>query len=164
LAESPRSSHPYARFLSPIRAKCQRLLGRTAAAEDVAQEAFLRLWKSDVGARAEAGVVMAWLYRTCTRLAIDELRRRRRDDGPELELDATPCSVDVAAGLEARRAIASLAGAVPEDELEAAVLCRVDGLSQSEAASVLAVSDRTVRRLLERFDERATPLRKELSS
>src|ERR1700733_4784723 len=71
LAESPRSSHPYARFLSPIRAKCQRLLGRTAAAEDVAQEAFLRLWKSDVGARAEAGVVMAWLYRTCTRLAID---------------------------------------------------------------------------------------------
>ena len=36
--------------------------------------------------------------------------------------------------MEARAAIASLAASVTEDELEAAVLCRVDGLTQPEAA------------------------------
>jgi RNA polymerase sigma-70 factor, ECF subfamily len=163
LAASPGSSHPYARFFPPIRAKCRRLLGATAAAEDVAQEAFLRLWKSDVGENGDARTVMAWLYRTCTRLAIDELRHRRRVDGSEADMEAVPCGVEIGACVDARRAIARLAGSVPEDELEVAALCRVDGLSQPEAALVLGVSDRTVRRLLERFDERAAPLRKELS-
>ena len=165
MAESPGSSHPYSRYFSPIRAKCRRLLGATAAAEDVAQEALLRLWKSDVGERGDARTIMAWLYRTCTRLAIDELRQRRKVDGQGGDDDAAsaPCGVDMSACIDARRAIATLAGSVPADELEVAVLCRVDGLSQPEAALVLGVSDRTVRRLLERFDERAAPLRKELS-
>jgi len=45
-----------------------------------------------------------------------------------------------------------------------AVLCRVDGLSQLEAATLLEVSERTVLRMLDRFDERTRSLRKELSS
>jgi RNA polymerase sigma-70 factor, ECF subfamily len=155
----------YARYLPPIQAKCRRLLGRSsAAAEDVAQETFLRLWKSDVAADGDVRTVMAWLYRTCTRLAIDVLRRRRWTDGGEEGLDATPCGVDLGAATAARAAIVSLAASVPEDELAVAVLCRVDGLSQPEAAAVLGVSDRTVRRFLDRFDERTGPLRKELLS
>ncbi len=139
-------------------------MGQTAAAEDVAQEAIFRLWKSNIGEGADARTIMAWLYRTCTRLAIDELRLRRREGSPAADLEATPCGVDVARCVDARRAVVSLASTVPGDELEVAVLCRVDGLSQREAAVVLGVSDRTVRRLLERFDERAAPLRQELSS
>ena len=153
----------YARFLPPIRAKCRRLLGRTHAAEDVAQEAFLRLWKSGAG-EGDPHTVMAWLYRTATRLAIDALRDRRRSDAHEVTEEKLPCAVDLGGYVEARAAIASLASSVPEDELAAAVLCRIDGLPQPEAAVVLGVSERTVRRLLERFDERTTPLRRELSS
>jgi RNA polymerase sigma-70 factor (ECF subfamily) len=155
----------YARFLPPIRAKCRRLLGPSPAAEDVTQEAFLRLWKSGVaGGDADARVVMAWLYRTATRLAIDVLRDRRKTDADEVTDDAMPCGIDVRAYVEARATIASLAESVPQDELAAAVLCRVDGLPQPEAATVLGVSERTVRRMLDRFDERTRPLRKELSS
>jgi len=153
----------YARLLPPICAKCRRLLGRSHGADDVAQETFLRFWKSDVR-DGEPRVVMAWLYKTATRLAIDVLRDRRRTDVDEAPEEGTPCAVDVRAHLEARAVIASLAASVPEDELSAAVLCRVDGLPQPEAALVLGVSERTVRRLLDRFDERAAPLRKELSS
>jgi RNA polymerase sigma-70 factor, ECF subfamily len=166
LAESPGPSHPYSRYFPPLRAKCRRLLGATAAAEDVAQEAIVRLWKSKLSEGKEGGdtrTIMAWLYRTCTRLAIDELRQRRRT-GPEADLDATPCGVDVAACVEARHAIAALVNEVPADELDVAVLCRVDGLSQPEAALVLGVSDRTVRRQLERFDARAATMRRELTS
>jgi RNA polymerase sigma-70 factor (ECF subfamily) len=164
LSESPDPSRAYARFLPPIRAKCRRLLGSAAAAEDVAQEAFLRLWKSGLASDGDPRVVMAWLYRTCTRLAIDVLRERRRTAGPELDLDATPCAIDAHGCVEARAAIASLAGSVPEEELAVVVLCRVDCLSQPEAAMVLGVSERTVRRVLGRFDQRTEPLRKEFST
>jgi len=56
-----------------------------------------------------------------------------------------------------------LAGAVPQDELAVAVLCRVDGLAQPEAAQVLGISERTVRRVLDRFDQRTETMRKELT-
>jgi RNA polymerase sigma-70 factor (ECF subfamily) len=154
----------YTRYRPPIRAKCQRLLGASHSAEDVVQETFIRLWKSGVGEDAEPRTVMAWLYRTCTRLAIDVLRERKRIDPREASDDAVPCGVDLAAATAARAVIARLAAAVPEDEIAVAILCRVDGLPQPEAAAVLEVSERTVRRMLERFDERTESLRKELSS
>jgi RNA polymerase sigma-70 factor (ECF subfamily) len=153
----------YARFLPPVRAKCFRLLGRSHAAEDVAQEAFVRLWKSGLG-DGEPRAVVAWLYRTATRLAIDVLRERRRSDVDDVVGEATPCAVDLRTYVEARAAIVSLASSVPADELAVAVLCRVDGLPQLEAATVLGISERTVRRMLDRFDERTMPLRMELSS
>ncbi len=158
------SDHPYARFLPPIRAKCRRLLGSASAADDVAQETLLRLWKSGVADGGDPRTVMAWLYRTCTRLSIDVLRDRRRTGSPEVDLEATPCGVDPRGCVEARGAIAALAGSVPHDELAMVVLCRVDGLPQPEAAQVLGVSERTVRRVLDRFDQRTETLRKEVSS
>jgi RNA polymerase sigma factor (sigma-70 family) len=127
----------------------------------VAQEAFLRLWKSGIAEGSDVSTVMAWLYRTCTRLAIDVLRERGRTDGGAINLEAMPCGANASEAIEARAAIALLASAVPEEELTAAVLCRVDCLSQPEAAIVLGVSERTVRRVLDRFDERTKTLRKE---
>jgi RNA polymerase sigma-70 factor (ECF subfamily) len=149
----------YARLLPPIQAKCRRLLGTSAAAEDVAQEAFLRLWRAGIG--GDPRTVVAWLYRTCTRLAIDVLRDRRRVDLGEVSPEDAPCAVDLAACAEARAAIALLAGAVPDEQLTVAVLVRVDGLSHAEAAAVLGVNERTVRRLLARFDEGTDALRRE---
>jgi RNA polymerase sigma-70 factor (ECF subfamily) len=156
----------YARLLPPIRAKCRRLLGHSAAAEDVAQEVFLRFWQwgEEQGIPTDVRVVMAWLYRTSTRLAIDALRARRRTGDTEVPAEALPCAIDLDSHLVARRAVAWLASSVPEEELAAAVLCRVDGVTQPEAATVLGVSERTVRRLLERFDERIEGLRKEFSA
>jgi RNA polymerase sigma-70 factor (ECF subfamily) len=164
MTESVDFARVYARFLPPIQAKCRRLLGSAAAAEDVAQETFARLWKSDVAAGGDTRTVMAWLYRTCTRLAIDVLRERRWTGRGDEGADAMPCAVDLGAATAAKTAVLALAASVPEDELSVAVLCRVDGLSQPEAATVLGVSDRTVRRLLDRFDERTVSLRRELLS
>jgi RNA polymerase sigma factor (sigma-70 family) len=166
LPASPGTPHPLAGYFSPIFAKCRRLLGDSAAAEDVAQEAIFRLWKSNLAAGADTRTTMAWLYRTCTRLAIDELRRRRAHVGTaaDARMEAVPCGVDAAACLEARQLVARLAGSIPADELDAVVLCRVDGLTHPEVAVVLEVSERTVRRLLASFDERTAPLQRELLS
>ncbi len=163
MPEASAFPHPYARFLPPIRAKCRRLLGSVSAADDVAQETLLRLWKSGLADGGDPRTVMAWLYRTCTRLAIDVLRERRKT-GPEADLEATPCGIDARTCIEARAVIATLAGTVPQDELAVVVLCRVDGLAQPEAAQVLGISERTVRRVIDRFDQRTETLRKEFSS
>ncbi len=156
----------YGRFLAPIRAKCRRLLGQTAAADDVAQEAFVRLWQSGppLDGTTETRTIMAWLYLTSTRLALDILRQGRGVPLDDLTVEpraplASP--VDVVA---ARKAIRVLCKDVPGDEIEAALLARVDGLSQPEVAAVLGISERTVRRLLDRFDEHSTALRSEVLS
>ncbi|MEP6865931.1 MAG: sigma-70 family RNA polymerase sigma factor [Deltaproteobacteria bacterium] len=146
----------YARYVAPVRAKCRRLLGDTSAAEDAAQETFLRLLNARLRPDAEPRVVLAWLYRTGTRISIDMLRERRRHPFDPAHLDDAPCGGDPAAALEARSALARIAGATPDDELAAAVLRRIDSLTHPEAAAVMHVSERTVRRLLDRFDERLT--------
>jgi len=53
-----------------------RLVGSKEEAEDLAQEAFLRLHRSLPGFRGDSRI-STWLYRTTTRLAIDHLRRER---------------------------------------------------------------------------------------
>ncbi|WP_394846875.1 RNA polymerase sigma factor [Pendulispora brunnea] len=162
----------YVRFLAPVRAKCRRLLGSSAEAEEVAQDAFLRLWQSgfaeaELPPNADARPIMAWLYRTCTRLAIDALRKRRRSittDDHRDTAERVPCGVGVEQSIAAKKIMLALHARVPGEELEAAILCRIDGLSHTETAEVLEVSERTVRRLLEGFDVHADAWRKEFAS
>jgi RNA polymerase sigma-70 factor (ECF subfamily) len=155
----------YLRFVGPVRAKCRRLLGNCQDAEDVASETFLRFWQSGLTGMDDMSpqAVMAWLYRTSSRLAIDLLRRRHPVESI-LDMDALPCGVAMDDALAARRLVQSLRAEIPSDELSAVVLCRIDGLSQLEAAEVLRISERTVRRMLYRFDAYAQRWREELCS
>ena len=121
----------------------------------------MRLWRS--GIQGDTRTIMAWLYRTCTRLSLNLLRDNRRIDLGGLSPDDGGCGFDVAACTEARAIVAMLATFVPDEELECVVLVRVDGMSQPEAAAFLDVSERTVRRSLARFDERTVALREESS-
>jgi RNA polymerase sigma-70 factor (ECF subfamily) len=157
----------YARFLAPVRAKCRRILPQAQTADDIAQEVFVRLWqwreRPAIDAPDAPRTLLAWLYRTSTRLAIDVLRARApvSDDGERLA--SLPCGVDLDAALAAKSAILAVRQVASDDELEAAILARVDGLSQPEVALVLGISERTVRRLLQRFDERTSAVRKEFA-
>ena len=154
----------YTRFWGPIRAKCQRILGATGAADDAAQEAFLRLWQSGppLDGRSEPRQVLAWLYLTSTRLCLDTLRRRRALV-PLTETSALSCAVSPHEVVAARAEIAALCHRASPEQLEAALLARVDGLPQAEVALVLGVSERTVRRWLDAFDQHGKGLRQELS-
>lgn len=156
----------YTRFWGPIRAKCRRLLGATGAADEVAQEAFLRLWQSgpalDVG--TDARQVLAWLYLTSTRLCLDTLRRSRASAALAGTTEpALSCAVSPHEVVAARAEILALCERARAEELEAALLARVDGLPHAEVALVLGVSERTVRRLLDAFDQHEQGLREELS-
>ena len=149
----------YRRFFPIIREKCARMLGDCDEAQDVAQETFVRLWRTAL-TDEDPRRLTAWIYRTATHLAVDHLRRRRF-------VGEMPPDRGGAAGLDerivARTQLERIARDVPAQELEIAVLHRIDGLGQEEIAEVVGVSDRTVRRVLKRFDERLAPMREEAS-
>jgi len=60
----------------PLLRLAWRLLGNRADAEDLVQEAFLRLHRQLDSFRGDSAL-STWLYRTVTRLAIDALRREK---------------------------------------------------------------------------------------
>lgn len=146
-----------------IRAKCARMLGIPEDAADVAQETFVRFCESEMR-HAQPIQRVAWIYRTSTRLAIDRLRGRRvraAEPVDGLELPGHLSAADEV--LSAREQLTALAGEAPRAELEVGILCRIDGLTQQEAAKVCGLSERTIRRFLERLDGRLARLRRSIA-
>jgi RNA polymerase sigma-70 factor (ECF subfamily) len=145
-----------------IRAKCARILGDSREAEDVAQETFLRLCQADLRDR-EPRARLAWVYRTSTHLAVDRWRRQRST--PEVPMDGTEALGGAASAdgvVAARGALRTLLARVPADELEVALLSRIDRLTHPEIAEVTGHSERTVRRMLERVDHRLARIEAEV--
>ena len=69
----------YARHAARVRRVAGRILRDEMAAEDICQEAFIRLWTHCRSYREERGSVGAWLARIARNLAVDEYRRRRSE-------------------------------------------------------------------------------------
>ena len=129
----------------------RRILGNEALAEDVVQDALLRVWTNAPRWRPEAAF-RTWLYRVVVNLCLNSKRR-----SPELPLDAAEQVADpgLAADsqLEARerdRRVAAAIGALPERQRAAIVLSYQEGLSNAEVAAVLDTSVSGVETLLVR--------------
>ncbi|RYZ03407.1 MAG: sigma-70 family RNA polymerase sigma factor [Myxococcales bacterium] len=145
----------YRRVFPIVLAKCGRMLRGDAEAKDVAQEVFIRLWQHRELVEDHQSLT-AWLYRTSTRLVIDRARRRafgRESLGHLQAVLEGRAEADSESLLASREQLQGVLSACPAAELEAAILNRVDRLSHPEVAEVLGVSERTVRRLLARFDD-----------
>lgn len=78
--------------LDRVMAVARRMLGNDADAQDVAQEALLRLWRQADrwdGGRAQ---ISTWLYRVTVNLCIDRLRAHREDATAEVPETPIPAS------------------------------------------------------------------------
>lgn len=130
----------------------RRILGNQADAEDVAQEAFLRLWRHADRFDERAAKFATWFYRITTNLCLDRTRRT-----PMAPLEAAGDPVDTAPGqddaLADRRTRAAVAGAVADlpERLRAAVTLTYEaGLSNADAAKALDISVKALESLLVR--------------
>jgi RNA polymerase sigma factor (sigma-70 family) len=128
-----------------------RLVGDSAMAEDLAQEAGMRLL-----AEARRGPVehpRAFLFHVATNLARDHLRRRVVADTHARTLmepePAVGADVVASAREEVARASAAIAR-LPKRPREVLLLARVQGLSQKEIAAKLGVTPKTVENHLTR--------------
>lgn len=149
-----------------------RLVGNRHEAEDLVQEAFLRLYKALPEFRGESRI-STWLYRTTTRLAIDYLRRERlkrklfftrasEDDIDPLDLATDPRD-NPGRELQARQAVAALRrslGGLSARQQVIFTLRHYEGLSLKEIAEHLDLQLGTVKIHLHRA---VTHLRRELA-
>jgi RNA polymerase sigma-70 factor (ECF subfamily) len=112
-----------------------------SAAEDVVQEAFLRVWSRARGWH-HSGVARfsGWLGRMTINLAIDGTRRRREEPlADEMPLDAT-ASDDAVHATEIAQRIGRALVQLPDRQRTAFALCQIERMSNAEAAASLGVS------------------------
>lgn len=141
-----------ARHLPAITGIARRMLRDDAEAEDVAQEAFLRLWRTGASLQIGPAGVKPWLRRVVSNLCIDRLRGAVRqvvvDEVPEQAEDAGQLAGLVSAEVAAK--VDAALKALPERQRLALTLFHFEGMSQADVAAAMEISDEAVESLLAR--------------
>ncbi len=149
----------FRRWAGPLLRYLERMVGDTGSAEELVQEAFLRVHRARDRYEPDARF-STWLYRIATNLALNELRRPRRkvrhestfdDEGAPIDLPAEQPDGD--AVVDARRAGAALEAklqALPERQRVALWLSAVEGFSYAEVARTLDATEKSVKALVHR--------------
>ncbi|MEO0391372.1 MAG: RNA polymerase sigma factor [Pseudomonadota bacterium] len=143
-----------ARLTPRAYAQAWRVLGDAAEAEDVTQEAMLRLWRIAPKWQTGQAQVSTWLYRVVANLCTDRLRQRRRT-GPALDDVVEPA--DPAPGAEQRLqaqarhdALGAALQSLPDRQRIAVVLRHIEGLANPEIAEILGIGVEAVESLTAR--------------
>lgn len=144
------------RHTGRVLALALRMLGDQAEAEDVAQDALMRLWKIAPDWRQGEAKVSTWLYRVASNLCLDRLRKHSGKRATQ-DIDSVPEPPDerpsVESDLIARdRAEALLAALqnLPDRQRQAVSLRFLQELTNPEVAEVMEVSVEAVESLLSR--------------
>ncbi len=144
----------------------RRYLRDETAADDLAQETFLRVYRSKQTWRPEAKF-STWLYRVTANACLNELRARRARKGVEstapsgpggepLPEGADPAAADPAASVlkgELAAVVKAAVDGLPEDQRLAVMLSKYEGLSYRELAEAMGRSVPAVKSLLVRARE-----------
>jgi len=137
--------------LSGIVAFAWRMVGDHATAEDVAQDAFLKLWRQAPKWKPKAQIG-TWLRRVTYNRCIDVHRRRRpSDDIDDVPLeDPNPGPARQLLAEQVSGIVRQALDELPERQRAAIALVHFDGLNNIETAAILEVSVEAVESLLAR--------------
>lgn len=131
-----------------------RVLGDHAEAEDVAQEAMMRLWRMAPDWQPGQARVSTWLYRVALNFCLDVKRRGR---GRSLPIDGVPEPADPAPGAPDRiqqgarnDALQAALMQLPDRQRQAVVLRHIEELSNPEIAAIMGISVEAVESLTAR--------------
>jgi RNA polymerase sigma-70 factor, ECF subfamily len=139
-----------------------RMVRNQAIAEELAQEVFLRVYRSRESYRAEAKFT-TWLYRIATNLAVNHARDTRHEraaqtlylDAPDEETGTTPDVADDEPSVEQRlmrdermAAISTHVVALPERQRMAVLMHKYQGMDYRQIGEVLKLSESATKSLL----------------
>lgn len=130
------------RFQRRVYGLAYSILSDSAAAEEVAQETFLRAWRHAAGYDPRRGRVATWILTICRNAASDVLRMRRAEPVDPQTLVAMaaasqePDPAERATTEDARRALIGAIGELPEDQRRALLMAAFQGRTAREIAEV----------------------------
>ncbi|ACC73213.1 RNA polymerase, sigma-24 subunit, ECF subfamily [Paraburkholderia phymatum STM815] len=141
-----------ARKLPGLLALATRMLGDRMEAEDVAQEAFMRIWKQAPRWREGEARFDTWLHRVALNLCYDRLRAHREEPADELpDTDDPAAAPDMQLEAQSRDArVRDALAALPARQREALVLSYYQELSNIEAAALMGITVEALESLLAR--------------
>jgi len=145
------------RHATPVFHFLCRMVGNEDDANDLAQETFVRVFRSRASFRTD-GKFSTWLFTIAANLARNHFRWRSRHPNISLEaetgeteqtLDSTlpandPAPNEQALAAERAATVRTAVNKLPEDLREAIVLCEWEELSVSEAAAILETTPKAV--------------------
>ena len=150
------------KYRKPIINFMYRMVHNQAVAEELAQEVFLRVYRSRATYRAEAKFT-TWLYRIATNLGVNHARDTKYEraaqnvylDQPDPETGTTPDVADETVSVEETllkdermRAIREHVMALPERQRTAVLMHKYQGLDYKEIGQVLKLSESATKSLL----------------
>lgn len=149
------------RLLPRVLAQATRMLADASEAEDVAQEAMMRLWKIAPDWRQGEAQISTWLYRVVANLCTDRLRKRRGMtplDQVAEPMDETPDVIAVLQTQTRMRALSDALAQLPERQAQAVALRHLEGLANPEIAVIMDISVRSVESLTARGKKALTDI------
>jgi len=150
------------KYRKPIVHFMFRMVHNQAVAEELAQEVFLRVYRSRETYRAEARF-STWLYRIATNLGVNHARDTRHErsastvylDEPDAETGTTPDVADATPSAEAdmlrkerMKAIRQHVLALPERQKTAVLMHKYEGMDYKQIGEVLKLSESATKSLL----------------
>jgi RNA polymerase sigma-70 factor (ECF subfamily) len=150
------------KYRRPLVSFMYRMARNTAAAEDLAQEVFLRVYRSRQTYEASAKFT-TWLYRIATNLAVNHARDTRKErpevtvslDEPDEEtgttMDVADSTISVEEAMVRRErmlAIRSRVEALPERQRLAVIMHKYQQMDYKQIADVLKLSESATKSLL----------------
>lgn len=141
-------------------AVARRLLRDQAEAEDVTQEAMLRLWRIAPKWQPGGAQPSTWLHRVTVNLATDRLRRRRGVGMDEIDepADDGPAPVDKLIEADRAAALDAALARLPERQRVAVVLRHIEGMTNPEIAAMMDLGVEAVESLTARGKRRLAEL------
>lgn len=124
---------------------CLHLLPRRDLAEEVVQEAFVRIWQSAGSYNTDRGTPMTWMISIARNAAIDRLRKARRDPTDKMRSETPPeqaqtiSLVDTTAQREDGQAITKCLKILELGQRDAILLAYYYGYSHGELAEKLDI-------------------------
>jgi RNA polymerase sigma-70 factor (ECF subfamily) len=156
----------YRQTARPLLAYITRVLGGPAHAEDILQEAWLRLLRSSLPTTDPAGL-RALLYRIASNLVMDHFRRARRErpaagrgggTGASSRFDEAPVPSSPGPDAALRLDMERMFGQLKPQERAMMWLAYVEGSDHREIAEAVGVKEKSVRVLLFRARKRLAAL------
>ena len=150
-----------ARLLPRVLGQATRMLSDRTEAEDVAQDAMMRLWRIAPEWRQGEAQVSTWMHRVVANLCVD--RSRKRKGGVALDqiaepADDTPSVVERMQMRSRMQALSAALAKLPGRQGEAVALRHLEGLGNPEIAQIMDISVRSVESLTARGKRALTAL------